>query len=84
MENCKRQISENLSRPAKKPRVTIPLEDVIEITEDEDLDLAMSQNVEKVVFESESKLNYEMSQIDIPYICSFIRAVFNKISFTFN
>ena len=68
----------------KKTRLTIPLEDVIEINEDVDLELAMSQKVEKALFESESKLNYEMSQIDIPYICSFIRAVFNKNSFNFN
>ena len=69
-EKRKGQTSEILSRPAKEARVTIPQEDIIE--EDEELDLAMSQIVEKDGFESDSTIEYEMSQIDIPNTFSLL------------
>ena len=43
-------------------RVTIPLEDTIE--GDEEIKFAMSQIVEKYRFESDSGIEYQMSQID--------------------
>ena len=80
-EKRKKQTSEILSRPAKEARVTIPWEDIIE--EDEELELAMSQIVEKDGFESDSTIDHEMSQIGIPNTFSFTGAVFNNCTINF-
>ena len=53
------------------------------IEEDEELELAMSQIVEKDGFESDSTIEHEMSQIDIPNTFSFTGAVFNNCTINF-
>ena len=75
-EKRKTQTSEILSRPAIEDRIKLPEEDIIE--EDEELELVMSQIVEKDRFESVSTVEYETSQIDIPNTFSFTGAVFNN------
>ena len=80
-EKRKRQTSEILSRPAKEARITLPREDIIE--EDEELVLAMSQIVEKYGFESDSTIEYEMSQIDIPNTFFFTGVLFDNCTINF-
>ena len=75
-EKRKRRTSEILSRPAVEARIKLPEDDII--GEDEELELVMSQIVEKGRLESVSTVEYETSQIDIPNTFSFTGAVFNN------
>ena len=80
-EKSKRQTTEISSRPAVEARITLQEEDIIE--EDEELELVMSQIVQKDGFEFLSTVEYEMPQIDIPNTFSFTGAVFNNCTINF-